>query len=146
MVELFIVPDVKVFDNFHESLDVSHAKEFFDKGHCVERLELMNVFARSNEDNRRLSGGDGREGATALGVAVQLGDDDGADVHLLLKGLSLRLASLANRGVHDEDNVVRTDSVGDRQHFFEQGFFLHVTSGRVHNNDLHPLLFEQFHT
>ena len=49
-----------------------------------------------------------REGASSLGVAVQLGDDDGADVHLLLEGARLGLTGLADGRVHHKHHVIRT--------------------------------------
>ena len=47
------------------------------------------------------------EGSSSLGVTIQLGDDDRTDVNFLFEGPSLSFASLTDRGVHHEDNVVR---------------------------------------
>ena len=47
------------------------------------------------------------EGSASLGVAVQLGDDHGRNVYLVLEGLGLGLAGLPDGGVHHVHNVVR---------------------------------------
>ena len=46
------------------------------------------------------------QGSTTLRVAVELGDDDAANLNRLLKSRSLCVASLANGAIHDEDNIV----------------------------------------
>lgn len=45
---------------------------------------------RTEEDDGRLGGRHRGECATALGVPVQLGDDDGAHVHRVVEGLGLQ--------------------------------------------------------
>lgn len=47
------------------------------------------------------------EGATTLGVAIQLGNDDRTDVDFLFESPSLSFTSLTNGGVHNEDNIIR---------------------------------------
>ena len=54
---------------------------------------------------RGLGGGDGTQSATALGVAVELGHDDGADRDGVVEGLRLVVYGLADRGVHHEDHL-----------------------------------------
>lgn len=65
-----------------------------------------------------------RQCTSSLGVGVQLGDDDRADVDSLREGLGLGLAGLADRGIHHEHHVVRLHRVRHLQHFLEQTRFL----------------------
>ncbi|GMT25633.1 hypothetical protein PFISCL1PPCAC_16930, partial [Pristionchus fissidentatus] len=61
-----------------------------------------------------------RQCSSSLRVRVQLGDDNGSDVHRIAERSGLRLASLTDRGVHHEDDVVRVHSVGDLEHLLEE--------------------------
>ena len=47
------------------------------------------------------------ESATAFGVTVQFGDDNGTDVDFFFKGTSLGLAGLTDRCIHHENDIIR---------------------------------------
>ncbi|GMT20256.1 hypothetical protein PFISCL1PPCAC_11553, partial [Pristionchus fissidentatus] len=61
-----------------------------------------------------------RQCSSSFGVRVKLGDDDGADVYRVSKGSGLCLASLTDRCIHHEDDVVWLHSIGNLQHFLEE--------------------------
>ena len=74
--------------------------------------------------------------AAALGVAVELRDDDGADVDGLVEAARLLVDGLALRRVQDEDDVVRLDGRADLLHLLEEGRLLLVAARRVHDDHL----------
>ena len=40
VVEFLVVTNIKVFNNFHQTFDVTHAKQLLHKRNCVEGLKL----------------------------------------------------------------------------------------------------------
>jgi len=83
----------------YQSFDVTHSKQFAHKGFRLERLQIVDVFARTDEDDGRLCGCHCGQSSASLGVAIQLGYDHRTDVHLVFEGFRLSLASLSDGGV-----------------------------------------------
>lgn len=99
----------------------------------------------SEEDDGRLCRRDRAERASALGVAVQLCDDDGADLDGLLEGLGLVVRRLADAAVHHKDDEVGVDGRGHLLELLEQRRVLLVPAARVDDDQVPPLLLEAQH-
>lgn len=123
-------------EHVQQSRNVSHAQQPADEALGVECLEVVDVLARADEDDRRLSGSNGGQCTTTLGVTVEFGDDDGADGHRGLECLRLIARRLSDGRVHGEDDVVGRHHARHLLHLLEQRGLLLVTTGRVHDDDL----------
>ena len=77
--------------------------------------------------------------------AVQLGDDDGADVHGGLERPRLILRRLPDARVHDEDGHVWLHRLRHLPHLLEQRVLLLVTPRRVHDDQVVLLRLEALH-
>jgi len=86
----------RLFHCLHEPGYVPETQQSLDKPTGLEGLQVLEVLARADEDHRGLSRSDGTQGSTALRMAVQLRDDDGAHLDRLVEGLSLVEASLTD--------------------------------------------------
>tara|TARA_B110001452_G_scaffold34778_1_gene26817 strand:+ start:1203 stop:1685 length:483 start_codon:yes stop_codon:yes gene_type:complete len=104
---LLLEVDVRLLHLLHQPGDVALAEHARDERLDLEVLEVLDVLARADVDDRRAGRRDRRERAAALGVAVELGDDARADGDLRLEGGRLLVRRLPDRRVHDEDDVVR---------------------------------------
>merc|ERR1719336_1623939 len=116
---------VEILHSLHQSLYVPHAKQFPDERLLLKRLEIVDVFPGTDEDDGTLSSCHSRESSSSLGVAVQLGDHD--------------------TGVHHEHDIVWLDGVTDGQHLLEETVLLLMSSAGVHNDDLEALVLEHLH-
>ena len=143
--ELLVVLELQLLHLVHEALDVAEAEQLLHERLHAERLEVVQVLARADKDDRTVGGRDGRERAAAARVAVQLGHDHGAHVHLLLKRARLRLARLPDRRVHHVHDLVGSHRALQREHLLEQRRLLLVAPGHVHDDQLEALLFEARH-
>lgn len=76
-------------------------------------------------------------------MSVELGDDDLADFDGIMESFGLRITSLTNTSVHDENGSVRLDGGLDLEHLVEQGLLLLVSTGGIDDDDLVLLLAEE---
>mmetsp|Transcript_18724 Transcript_18724/g.58872 ORF Transcript_18724/g.58872 Transcript_18724/m.58872 type:complete len:549 (+) Transcript_18724:619-2265(+) len=136
VVGLVLVAADGVLDLLDEAAHVPHAEEAGDEGAGVEGLEVVEVLAGSEEDDGRARRGDRRERATALGVAVQFGDDDRADLDGLVEGLGLVPDRLALRRVEHEDDLVGRYRLPDLLHLLEQRRLLPMPARGVDDDHL----------
>ncbi|GIX62967.1 telomere elongation protein [Babesia caballi] len=140
---LLIVAHVHhLLDGADEAADVAHAQQPRNERLGLELLKVVKVLAVPDENDRRVGGGDRREGAAAARVAVQLGDDDAAHVHGLLESGGLVVASLANVAVHHENHVVGLHGVVYQAHLLEERLLLLVPPGGVDDDDVVLALLE----
>ena len=86
------------------------------------------MFSRAQEYNWTFCGGDSTQRATTFGVAVQFGNNDRTDLDSLLKGLCLRVTSLANGAIHHENTRVWPNGSLHLNHLVEEGRLLSVTT------------------
>ena len=63
-----------------------------------------------------------------------------------MERLCLRVTSLTDASVHDEDSCVRFDSLFNLEHLIEKGLFLLVSSRGINNNDFIVFLPKEFDT
>ena len=110
----------------HQALHVAQAQQPAHKAARLEGLQIVEPFARSREQNRRACGRHRRQRAAALRVAVQLGENHGADGHRALKRLRLVEGRLADGGVQHEHHVVGVDVLLHLLHLLEEARFLLV--------------------
>jgi hypothetical protein len=144
---LRLICEVGLLHLLHQTRQVAHAQQARHERTHIERLEFVNVLAGTDENNRTLSGGDGRQRTTTLGIlAVELGQNHRADRHGLAEGAGLILRGLTNRRVHDEHNVVGRDNFGDRLHLLKQSSLLAMATRGIDNDDLKVLRLEALHT
>ena len=75
-------------------------------------------------------------------MSVEFCDNDSSKVGGLFERLALRLRSLPDRSVEDEDRHVRLDGRSDLDHLFEKIALLTMASRSVHDDDLEPVCTE----
>ena len=100
------------------------------------------MLAGADEDNWGVRSGNGGDGATARGVSVGFGDDDGAEVGGFFKGFGLGLGLLADGCIQDHDGLIGLDGGLDLGHFVEEVLFLAMPARGVNDDDLEALFFE----
>lgn len=100
------------------------------------------MLAVSDKNNRTLSGCDCGESTSSFGMSVHFCDDHTSDVDCFSEGIGLCKALLADRTVHDENDVVRVDNFLDLLHFVEKFGFLFMSSWSIDYDDFHVLVFE----
>ncbi|GBE60472.1 branched-chain amino acid aminotransferase 4-amino-4-deoxychorismate lyase, putative [Babesia ovata] len=100
----------------------------------------------TDENDWGVGGGYSRQGATATGVPVELGDDHTTDVHRLVESGGLVVTGLTDMAVHDENDVVGFHRLVNEAHFLEQRLLLLVTTGGIDDDDVVLLLLELGHT
>ena len=100
------------------------------------------MFAGADEDDGRVRGGDGGDGAAARRRPVRLRDDDGAKVGRFLERAALRLGLLPDARVENHDRLLRPRRALDLRHLGEEVFFLPVPAARVDDDDFKALLFK----
>ena len=131
-----------LIDSPHEPCHITQTEQSSDKTVWIKGFEVLKMLTRAQEHDGTLSGSDCTEGATTLGVAIELRDDHRAHTDGLLEGLGLGEASLADRAIHDEDASVRIDSLLYLNHLLKEGTLLSMTTGGVHDDDLVLVLAE----
>ena len=82
-------------------------KEGFGKFARVERLEVVEPFARAKKPDGKIQLAPECSYRAAAGAAIQLGDDDAGGRHGLRKEASLLNRVLPYRAVEDEQCLVR---------------------------------------
>ena len=103
-----------------ERQDVPHAQDA--RGHAlgVKDLELVGFLADADELDGPAGRGDDRQGRSAPGVAVELGQDDRGQADLLLEGLGAAHGVLARHGVADIDHFDGGEDVLDQAQLIHQ--------------------------
>lgn len=98
-----------------ETLHITHPQQLGDEWIGSESFEIVEAFSRSQEDDGRLGGCDGRDSTSSFGVSVKFSDDNCTKVGGFFECTGLSLGSLTDRGIEDHDgHVLNTQEVIQR--------------------------------
>mmetsp|Transcript_549 Transcript_549/g.1632 ORF Transcript_549/g.1632 Transcript_549/m.1632 type:complete len:344 (-) Transcript_549:541-1572(-) len=128
-----------------EAADVAVSQQLSDEALGVEGLEVIEVLPGAQKDDGRLGGGHGTDGPAALGMSVELGNDDGTDVGRLVKGLGLIVHGLALGGIHHKHGVIGPHRSTNLLHLVKQGRFLPMSTRRIDQYHLESLVDKLIH-
>src|SRR5215510_525425 len=94
-------------------------EEGFGKRCGVERLEVRELFADPDEFNRNVQFIDDADDDASLGGTIELGHDEPRQSECLMKLLCLRHTVLADGGIEDEQDLMRSPFVLAGEHSFD---------------------------
>ena len=97
----------------------------------MERLDLAELFADTGEFDGLAGHRAHRQGRTAAGIAVQLGEDDAVDLQLLIECLGDINGLLTDHRVDDQQDLLRLDGVLDANQLVHQHFVDLQTAGGI---------------
>ena len=97
----------------------------------MEDLEIRNPFACRQEGDRTAYDLFDRERGSAVGVAVDLGQDDAVELQSLVERLGGLNGVLTGHRVDDEERVMRAHSSGDPPHLVHELGVDRKAAGRV---------------
>lgn len=79
-------------------------------------------------------------------MAIKLGDNNLTNLDGLMESLGLRVASLTDASIHNENSGVWLDSLLDLKHLIKEGLLLFVSTRGINNDDLVVFLSEELYT
>ena len=125
-----------------EAAEVPHAEEPGDELVGVERLQVADVLAGSDEDDPGVGLGDRRDRPSSLGGSVHLREDDTCDAHSVVERLRLGTGLLSDLRVEDQDPLLGLGHIRDPLDLVDEVVLQGVPTGGV--DDDHLLVLEAF--
>mmetsp|Transcript_5412 Transcript_5412/g.9539 ORF Transcript_5412/g.9539 Transcript_5412/m.9539 type:complete len:300 (-) Transcript_5412:502-1401(-) len=144
-VQFWIVVDSCFLHCRYQPAHISHSEQSLDKRNRIERLQLIHVFASSNECDWTFSRGHCRQSTTTFCVPIQLCNNHRSHFHATSKRLGVFIRCLANGRIHDKDHVCWIQHVKHHFHFIKQRRFLSMPTRRIHHNQLVMIRLEPIH-
>ena len=102
----------------------------------MEHIQIVQLLAGTLELDGLAGDGQHRQGCTAAGVAVGLGEDDAIHAHRLVEGLGHVHGVLAGHGIHHQQRLVHRDGFLDVHQLLHQHFVDLQTAGSVQDHDV----------